>query len=285
MFACTRSLMKRASRSSSYSAPQSVLSSDARPALLPGSSLAAGERARRRRRRCAGRARGSPRSARAWRAARRARSSARRDRPRRASPAGAARGAPAPGACTSRSPCRRASRRTSALRLRQPALDRGHDAALGDAVAVADLRVVGQVGADGGRAAPAPREEQLRAASPGSAAPRSNSCRSAGRRRRRRRAGWRPPAGRRARSASCRCRARARRSVTTSSVLARGSFSPITDSSTPITFSLVARVEPCVRGRRRRARSAGRPAPAPAPRAAPPGRRRVPRCWAHSPTA
>ena len=39
MLACTRSLMKRASRSSSYSPGQSVLSSEARPTLLAGSSL------------------------------------------------------------------------------------------------------------------------------------------------------------------------------------------------------------------------------------------------------
>src|SRR5262249_27150142 len=38
MFACTRSLTKRASRSSTYSLPQSVLSNDASPGLLDGSS-------------------------------------------------------------------------------------------------------------------------------------------------------------------------------------------------------------------------------------------------------
>src|SRR5882762_5903501 len=38
MLACTRSLMKRASRSSSYSLPQRVLRSEARPILLGASS-------------------------------------------------------------------------------------------------------------------------------------------------------------------------------------------------------------------------------------------------------
>ena len=149
-------------------------------------------------------------------------------------------------ACTSRSPCRRASRRTTALSAAcSPPATRADDRALGDAVAVADLRVVRQVAPTRGLGAGAPRAkssdgalvgqrraavEDLHAASARLADVAQQDARR--------------PAGRRGRSASC--RRRGRLGVADDLVVGLGGLAdrPSTASSTPITLSLVASFEP-----------------------------------------
>ena len=82
MLACTRSLMKRASRSSSYSSCQSVLSSDGEAGFAAGIFLAAGKLVEDRGHRLQAAFADRVDRARAWRAERRERSSGPRDRPR-----------------------------------------------------------------------------------------------------------------------------------------------------------------------------------------------------------
>ena len=129
------------------------------------------------------------------------------------------------------------------------------------------------------------REEQLRAVARAAGVPRSNACSSMGAGRRvaeQDRAGQPAVADDQLLVDAARrlgVRARPRRSASA------GSFSPITASSTPITFSLVDERRAGVGASRVAPGRAGRPAPASAPTAARRGRRRCPRCWAHSPTA
>ena len=142
MLAWTRSLMKRASRSSSYSSAQMVISSDA------SAGLAAGIFDRRR----PARAKTADTDLQALLADRldelrlrqrdrRARSSGPTDPPRPSPPQAHSTISRDQRSCTSRSPCRRASRPSPPCALRLPACDAAADRALGDAVAVADLHL------------------------------------------------------------------------------------------------------------------------------------------------
>ena len=190
--------------------PRSSRSSDASPALLAGSSCAAGEHARTPPRRCAGpRSRIGAHQLRASRAARRARSSAPTDpraarrRPRAPAPA-------APAACTRRIqvPARVASQ--SALSVPRPRAPRRRCAPFETPLQLqicADVRAGpadhrralrrGDLEEQLARDSRAARRRDRRACSSIGAAPASPSRIA-------------PPSGRRGRSASCRCRATAR---------------------------------------------------------------------------
>ena len=172
--------MNRASRSSSYSPAQIVLSSDARPALLFGVLAAVGQRGEHSRDAAQVALANLGHQLRLAPAARRARNSAPRDprRPRRRHSAsstcwtcGLHEPQPVPARVASQ----------SARRLRQPAGDRRVSCALGDAVAVADLRVVGQrPRADERRVAAHRAETAARRGCRAARAARSKACCSAG---------------------------------------------------------------------------------------------------------
>ena len=106
MLACTRSLMNRASRSSTYSPSQSIFSSEASAILLAGSSPPAASAANTAETQLAARARGSPRSSSGLSSGTPGTYQWPRGSSTHRSPPTAARRSRRPAACRSRSPCR-----------------------------------------------------------------------------------------------------------------------------------------------------------------------------------